>query len=331
MAETLREFVDKFLMISKSDPTPVDPIRSMSLPWLMWKHALSLLNRQWHNSWLPKPRLYVFEADAEMSFQKQQLSSKFSEALGKINASFPTIQSSQTQLLKETISAVAISLQKLQRMAKASDSSRWPWSAKSNETLALDRESELLAQTHRYLMTGFQTFKLYEISLAKLLEVLQPLWTISCSHCQSKISPMGSLRVTESLLVQVPNMSFVSLTQSSTFNKNSNVSNITGTQLKPPILAYDLNAIDDNQLLAGRSVIAELCMVGNITHNPNDNLYTICTIHTLLSIMSGLNTDALSDQRRSWMVELKTVDYEFGVGAVYQVLEGLASQAKGGY
>ena len=130
-------------------------------------------------------------------------------------------------------------------------------------------------------------------------------------------------------------MSFFSLRQSSSFNETNNNGNITDILPKTPLLAYDLNDIDDNQLLAGRIVIAELCRAGDIVNNPNDNLHTICTIYTLVSIVSGLDTDALSNQRRSWMVELKMVYNEFGqqrnfdLGAVRQSLEGLASKAKG--
>ena len=130
-------------------------------------------------------------------------------------------------------------------------------------------------------------------------------------------------------------MSFITLRQSSRFNKNSNVSNITDILPKTPLLAYDLNDIDDNQLPAGRSVIAKLCRTGNIIDNPDDNLHTICTIYTLLSILSGLDTDALSNQWRSWIVELMTVGNElaqqrnYDLGAVRQSLEGLAPKAKG--
>lgn len=328
MATSLRTFVDALLMIIKSDPMPVNLVR-------FWEYPLRLLNRQWQSPWFPKPRLYGFEADSEMRFQKQQLHDKFNEALGKITASIPTIQTSQIQLLKEAISAVTIQLQKLQQMIHESDSSRWLWDPKSQETLTLDRVSKLLAQTHSHLMTVLDTIDMYEVLLAKLSRALQPLWTVSCRHCQSRISPRGSLAVTESLLVQVQNMSFVSLGQSSGFNEDSNISNITDILPKAPLLAYDFNNIDDNQLLAGRSVIAELCRAGNIIDKPNDNLHTICTIYTLLSIMSGLDTDALSNQRRSWMVELQTVVNEFGkqrnfdLGAVRRSLEGLASKEKG--
>ena len=56
--------------------------------------------------------------------------------------------------------------------------------------------------------------------------------------------------------------------------------------------------------------------------------------------MSGLDTGALVNQRRSWMVELKTKELKavanelgqqrnFNLGAVRQSLEGLASKAKG--
>ncbi len=342
MDTALRTFVDAFLKIIKSDPTPVDVVRFMMFSW---EHSLRLLNRQWQSHWLFKPRLYMFEADAEMRFQKQQLSSKFNEALGKINLSFSKIQTSQTQLLKGAISAVTIQLQKLQQMINESDSSRWPFHPKSQETLTLDRVSELLAQTRSHLMTVLDMIGMYKLLLAKLLRALQPLSTISCSCCQSKISPRGSLAVSESLLVQVQNVSFVSLRQSSRFNENSDISNITDILPKTPLLAYDLNDFDDNQLHAGRSVIAELCRAGNIVDNPNDNLYTICTIYTLVSIMSGVDSDALSNQRGSWMVELKMVAYEFAqqrnfdlgavrhalddLGAVRQSLEGLASEEKG--
>ena len=327
MATALRTFVDALLRIIKSDPMPFYWVKFIMFSW---EHPLRLLNRQWHSPWFFKPRLYVFEADAEMRFQKQQLSGKFNECLGQINASFPTIQTSQTQLLKGSISAVTIQRQKLQQMIYESDFSRWPWYPKSEETLTLERVSELLALTHSHLMTVLDTIRIYGVLLKQLSRALQPLWTVSCSRCQSRFSPRGSLAVTESILVQVQNVSFVSLRQSARFNEDSNVGNITDILPKTPLLAYDLNDIDDNQLSAGRSVIAELCKAGNIIDNPDENLHTICTVYTLVSIMSGLDTDALSNQRRSWMVERMTVANEFAqqrkfdLGAVRQSLEGLA-------
>ena len=322
MATALSTFVDAVLMIIKSDPMPLNWVR---LIW--WEHPLRLLNRQWHSPWFPKPRIYVFEGDAEMRFQKQQFSGMFNECLGKINASFPTIQTSQTQLLKESITAVTIKRQKLQQMIDVSDFSRWPWNPKSPETLTLERISELLALTHSHLISVLNRIRIYTVLLEDLSSQLQPLWTVSCSRCQSRFSPRGSLAVTESILAQVQNVSFVSLRQSARFNENSNVGNITDILPKTPLLAYDLNDIDDNGLSAGRSVIAELCKAGNIIDNPNENLHTICTIYTLVSIMSGVNTDALSDQRRSWMMERRTMAIEFAqqnkfdLDAVRQALE----------
>ncbi|KAL9125006.1 MAG: hypothetical protein Q9175_008146, partial [Cornicularia normoerica] len=292
MTTVLRTFVDALLMIIKSDPTRVNPVAFMVWPW---GHPLRLLNRQWQSPWFPKPRLYAFEADAEMRFQKQQLTGRFNEALGKISASFPTIQTSKTQLLKGATSVVTIQLKKLQQIIHESDSSRWPWDPKSQETSTLQEVYKLLTDSRNHLLKVLDTIALYEIMLTRLWNDLRPLRTVSCSSCQSKFSPTGSLTVPESLLMQVQNIPFVSL----------------------------------------RSAIAELCKVGNVVDIPNDNLYTICTIYTLAATMSGLDDDALSRKRRSWMVELKTVTTEFGqqegfdLGVVRNSLEGLASKAKG--
>lgn len=332
MTTVLRTFVDALLMIIKSDPTRVNPVAFMVWPW---GHPLRLLNRQWQSPWFPKPRLYAFEADAEMRFQKQQLTGRFNEALGKISASFPTIQTSKTQLLKGATSVVTIQLKKLQQIIHESDSSRWPWDPKSQETSTLQEVYKLLTDSRNHLLKVLDTIALYEIMLTRLWNDLRPLRTVSCSSCQSKFSPTGSLTVPESLLMQVQNIPFVSLRQSSRVNEDDGISNIVDILPKAPLLAYNLNDIDDNQLSAGRSAIAELCKVGNVVDIPNDNLYTICTIYTLAATMSGLDDDALSRKRRSWMVELKTVTTEFGqqegfdLGVVRNSLEGLASKAKG--
>lgn len=310
MTAALRTFVNVYSMtITMSHSKTVKPAYFAVWPW---GQPLRFLNRQWMSPLLPGPRIYNFEVEAEMRFQKERLISTINEALGILDANAPTIRDPpQIRLLEAAIETVTIQLRDLEQTIHESESFRWPWSPKSKETLTLRECYQLLERIHDHMLTVLEFTGLYEAMSSRLWNDLRPRRSTFSRSSWSTFSPTGSLAVPEPVLTQVQNISIVLLKQSSRVKKDGDGSNITEVTPNASLLGYNFNNIDNTQLSNGRSAIAGLCKAGNIRDIPEDNLYTICTIYTLAATMSGLDNNALSSQQRSWMVELEKATNSF--------------------
>ena len=299
MTVALQSFTNTY-----SEAIAISDYRKLSLASFVfdpWRHALRLLNRPWLTWYLPVPRVYVFEIEAELRFQKARLIATIHESLAVLHANSPAIGNFDS--IEEAISAFATQLEKVERMIRESDSSRWPWSPNSNRMSMLQKYHELLKRTHDHLVAVFKDAGVYEIMLNRLWNDLQPLRQTFSKRLPSKFTSTSSLAVPEVLVAQIQNVSLVSPWQSLSINQDSDGSKVFDIPPNMSLFGYSLNNVDGPQLLAGRAAIAQHCKEGNIGDNLEDNLYTICTIyHRLAAIMSGLDNDALSSTARSWMV-----------------------------
>lgn len=314
MAAALRTFVDAYSKTTTmSNTTTVSLVSFILWPW---GHPLRSFNRQWLSPLFPEPRLYTFEVGAEMRFQKQRLADSYNEALDRINVSSPTFQDpkesiSQVQLLELAIKTVTTQLEQLKHMIHESKSFRWPWSSTSQEISTFQELYEFLALTHDHMLTVLKIAKAYQIMSTRLWNDLQPLRSTLSSSPRWRISYSDLLAVRDSLRAQVQNVLFVPLGQSSRVKEGGDVSNNTDVPPNASLFGYNLDDIDDTQLSTGRSAIAEVCKARDIGDILDDDLHTICIIYTLAATMSGLDKEALSSQRRSWLVELETATEEF--------------------
>ena len=329
MTSALRTFVDaysKTITISNHGAVSL-----ASFAFCPWGHSLRFLNRQWLTPLLPEPRIYSFEIEAELRFQKARLIDTIEESLALLHTNSPAIQSFES--LEVAISTVATQLRKLKQTIRESDSSRWPWSPKSDQTSILQEYYKLLNRTHDHLVAVLEIAQVYKITFSRLWNDLRTLPQTFSNRLPSRFTRTGSLSVPEYLLAQVQNISMVSPWQSSSINPDGDGSNVSNIPPNTSLFGYSLNNIDDTQLSARRSAIALLCKAGNIENNPEDNLYTICTIYELAAIMSGLDKNILSSTARSWMVEMEkatqSFDKErgFDLDGVQRVLEKLADEA----
>ncbi len=331
MTSALRTFVDAYSKtITRSNHGAVS---LASIAFWPWVHSLRFLNRQWLTPLLPEPRIYSFEIEAELRFQKVQLIGTIKESLALLDANSPAIQNFDS--LGVAISTITTLLRKLEQMIRESDSSRWLWSPKSNETSNLQKYHKDLEHTRDYVVAVLEIAQVYKIMFSRLWNDLQAFPQAFSKRLPSRFTATGSLAIPEFLLAQVQNISFVSPWQSSSIDQDSDGSDVSNLSPTTSLFGFSLNNIDDTQLSAGRSAIALFCKAGNIESDPEDNLYTICTIYRLAATMSGLDKDVLSSTARSWMVEMEkaTLSFDkergFDLDGVRRVLEKLADEEAG--
>ena len=267
-----------------------------------WCHAFRLLNRPWHTWYLPVPRVYVFEIEAELRFQKARLITTIRESLAVLHTNSPAIGNFDST--EEAIRAFATQLERVEQMIRESDSSRWPGFPESDKTLNLQKYHDILEVTQDYLAAVIRIANVYETMLNRLWHDLQHLRQDCSKVLPSRFTPT----VITSFHANVPS---VSAWQSSSINQDSDESGVSDIPPNTSVFGYSLNNIDDSQLSAWKAAIAEYCKAGDMVNNPENDLYTFCAIYGLFTTISGLNRDALGSTARSWVIESETVKHKF--------------------
>ena len=325
LTHTLDAFSDTYLkIITISNPGAVSLV-SFLFPWL---DALRLLNRQFLSPWLPEPHFYSFEMEAELSFRYTQLVNAIEEFIAQLHTESPDIDDIKS--LENEANRVTARLQELQQKIAESDSSRQPWSSKSDKTLKLEQYQKLLKRTNHHLDEALDIAQVYTTQFSRLWNDLQPLGQDFPKRLPVRFTSTGSLAAPEFLLAQIQKVSFVSPRQSSSDDRDgagSSVSNIPPNSLFGPSLN-----IDDNRLPAMRSELAKYCKEGKFMGHDDDTMYTISTIYIGASMMSSLDKKTLSGTQTSWMVETKeaieALEKERGwnIDSIIRFLETLADQ-----
>ena len=267
-----------------------------------WCHALRLLNRPWLTWYLPVPRVYVFEIEAELRFQKARLIATIHKSLAVLHANSPAIGNFDST--EQAIRTFATQLEKVEHMIHKSDSSRWPGFPKSDKTLKLQEYYMLLKVTQDYLAAVIRIAKVYETMLSELWIDLQHLRQIFSKGLPSRFTPT----VLPSLHAKI---SSVSAWQSSSINEGRDGSRVSDIPTNASLFGYSLNNIDDTQLSACKAEIARYCKAGDIWYDPESDLHTICTIYGAAVTISGLDRDTLSTTARSWVIESAILKQKF--------------------
>ena len=326
LAYALDAFSDTYLKtITISNPGSVDLV-SFLIPWL---YALRLLNRPWLSPWLPQPRIYSFEMEAELRFRYEQLINAIEDFPARLHTESPDIDN--IELLESEVNRVTAQLQELQERIDKSDSSRRLWSSKSDKTLKLEQYQKLLKRTNYHLDEALDIAQVYKTLFSRLWNDLKPLRQDFPKMLPVRFTSTGSLAVPEFLLAQIQNVSFVSPKQSSSNDQDSAGSGVSNIPPNASLFGYSLN-INDTRLPAMRSEIAKCCKKGKFSGHDDDTLYTICTIYTRASILSSLDKEALSGTQTSWMVEMKETikalykERGWDTDGIQRVLERLGDQ-----
>ena len=307
MTSALHTFINVY---SKTITTSnYEAVSLTSIVFCPWGHSLRFLNRQWLSPWLLKPQIYSFEIEAELRFQKTRLTNTLEESLALLHANSPTIENFNS--LEVAISLITSRLRKLKQTILESDSSRRWWSTKSDETLLLQKYQKLLKRTQHHLVEVLEIAQVYKTTFSRLWNDLKALRQSFSKRLLSRFASTGSLAVPEFLLAQGENVSFVSPWQSSSIDQDGDDSDVSNIPPDTSLFGYSLNNIKNTQLSAIRSAIARHCKASNIENDPEDNLYTICTIYKLAAMMSGLDNHALSSTPTSWMVEIEKAIHVF--------------------
>lgn len=331
MNHVFRAFVEAYAVaITRSDY--MDLSTSSLLIFPTWSHTLRFINQYVLIPFLPEPKLYSLQVKSEIRFRVKQFIDESTAALDRIDASSPSIRylhnsTSLTQLLEAASDAIDTYQQKLhQTMDTLKAHSVFGFLFfKPKEISILDQYHALGNRVRSRIRAVKETAEAYEADSRRLMRQLHYLRK-SFNYIPSfEFSPTGLVAVPASLLAQVQSPPFFWRRQSSNAGHDSGSSGINNITPHANVYYYDLDMINDINILTLRSAIVQLCRERKNHNIISGSLYMICNIWTHAITMSEFDNDVLSSVQRSWVLErLKAVRrYEKEIGTDFESVVNL--------
>ena len=330
MNHEFRTFVNAYArVISRTDYMELS--FSRVLIWPLWEHTLRFINDYSLIPWLPHPKLYSLQVKSEIRFQSKQFIDKSLAAMDRIEANFAMMQQlhdshSLHQLLETANDAISKHQQKLSQTIdglKDVNLFRQLFSQMFSDRKERQVLNEHYARGDRMrnrIQALMETILIYGIDSARLKAELYHLRT-SFTHVASfELSSHGLIAIPATLQAQIRLRPFSWLRPSWGEAYNSGSRSLEHITTASNQYQYNLDMIDENNVISLRSAIAELCRESKNQNIHSGSLYTICKIWIYAMTMSELDDDLLAGIQRSWILErLKAIRrYEKENGADYE-------------
>lgn len=335
MSHAFRGWVDTYSkIVADSDFVEFSLVSLFLFPQ---NHGLRFFNHFFLVPFLPKPRIYNVQVKAEIQFQRERFLADTKEALGNIDGSLLSIQSSGnssnlTELLGAATRGMMAYQQNLdQNMNALKDKVLFGGLIRtifgeSQEIKKLKQYHALVSHILVRLGSINATVARCEVDSRSLKVGLSQLRRSFEYSPNFEFSPAGFISIPPSLSAQLKSPPFTLLKQSSGFDNES------GSKETKPFPSYDkweydLDKVISTNVLTRRTAIADWCQDGGNYVMRSGFLYTVCNIWSQAKLMSTLDDDLLSGVQRSWIMERekaihryeKTIGLDFA-NIIYDVL-----------
>ena len=324
MNHAFRSWVD----IHTSILAPTPGFVEISLPSLLfpWIHSLRFLNIFLLSPYMPQPQLYSVQVKAELRFQRDKFIDTTKIAIGNIDSTLLTLNDLNSSSLfgqlagtADDITAYQQSLDQLVTTLRKGE--RWGLVKRaiigdSSELKKLQEFSGLGNRIRTHLYAVKESVQVGEDDTNALKAGLR-LFRKSIDYApEFDFSPTGFITIPPSVSVQRGSLPFL-MQRQNTISDNSDGSIKVKTPTSFNIYKYDLNMMNDTNVLARREALVHLCEDRTNYNMISGYLYTACNILLQAKLMSNLDDDLLSGVRRSWVVqqleEIRRYDEMMGV------------------
>lgn len=285
--------------------TTMSTYQDLSIPGIVilpWWIVLGVLNYEFNVPFLPQPKLYLFQVNAEMRYQKQLLIDSSIAALAGIEEScrFPD-PAQRMQVFEALMDKITNYQEKVKRNLKESCPIWHNLFHYKTETCVTLEKFDTLGKSVRYRVHTIQDIiEIYKDYYRSLRTHFQQIEEIIHNSPPSESSYKGYLTSPQLLESYIQGTPFLIHQQHLGAN---------GSSVTPHLYvgSYDINFHHSTLLPVLRSAVAQLCKDSKNFTIVSGALYMICAIQALESKVSDLNIDNVSGVQRSWFEQRQQV------------------------